>query len=84
MSRFDHSNLSSFDPTGINTDRYKMEYIVHFEGAARSGDLPLLTFGRNDDVNCGNHACVVDNVSTDSFYVELLRLTGRTLTNDLS
>lgn len=55
VSRFDHSSLSGFDSTDVNTDRYKMEYIVNFEGAARSGDLPLLTYGRNDDVNCGNH-----------------------------
>ena len=55
VNRFDHSTLSGFDSTDVNTDRYKMEYIVHFEGAARSGDLPLLTYGRNDDVNCGKH-----------------------------
>lgn len=53
VSRFDHSSLSGFDSTAINTERFKMEYVVHFQGAARSGDLPLLTYGRMDDVNCG-------------------------------
>lgn len=53
VSRFDHSSLSDYDLTSINTEDFKMEYVVHFEGAGRPDDLPLLTYNRMDSVNCG-------------------------------
>lgn len=51
--RFDHSSVSGYDSTGISTEGFKMEYIVHFEGVGRPDDLPLLSYERADSVNCG-------------------------------
>lgn len=53
VTRFDHSSLSGYDSTEINTAGFRMEYIMHFEGVGRPDDLPLLSYGRLDSVNCG-------------------------------
>lgn len=53
VSRFGHSSFSGYDLTAVDTEDYKMEYVVHFEGAARPADLALLTFDRLDSVDCG-------------------------------
>lgn len=53
MSRFDHSSLDDLDLTAVDTGLYKMEYIVHFQGAARPADLPLLGYTRVDTGTCG-------------------------------
>lgn len=56
VTRFDHSAVNGYDSTGINTHDFKMEYIVHFEGVRRPGNLPLLSYGRLDSVACGKKA----------------------------
>lgn len=53
MTRFTHSSHAGYDLTGIGTREYKLEYLIHFEGVARPGDLPLLSHGRLDSVSCG-------------------------------
>ena len=57
VNRFDHSSLSGYDSTSVSTESFKMEYVVHFEGAERPSDLPLLSFNRLDSVNCGESCC---------------------------
>lgn len=54
VSRFDHSTLGDFDLTTIHTGLFKMEYVIHFHGAARPADLPLLVEVAIDDAGtCG-------------------------------
>lgn len=53
VNRFVHSRLSGYDLTSVNTEDFKVEYIVHFEVLARPDDLPLLAFNRVDSINCG-------------------------------
>lgn len=62
VTRFAHSNMSGYDSTGINTEDFKMEYVVNFEGAGRPSDLPLMSFERLDSVDCGKHCCVLTSV----------------------
>lgn len=54
MSRFDHSSLGGFDSTGVQTGLFKMEYVIHFHGAARPANLPLLGKAITDiTLDCG-------------------------------
>lgn len=62
VTRFDHSNMSSYDSTGINTEDFKMEYVVNFEGAGRPNDLPLMSFERLDSVDCGEKCCLLSSI----------------------
>lgn len=55
VTRFDHSALDNYDSSGVGTDLFMMEYLVHFHGLARPADLPLLT-ALVDAGDCGEMA----------------------------